>query len=88
MIRVGIDSISDKSLPNKITNVYTLGATAFALFSDYARSHEAWALGDEAFIAATKAVSDNRDDRQQCQALRLHIYVLTNHDYVVANPPS
>lgn len=50
---------------DEITNVYTLGATAFALFSDYNRSTETWPLGEKAFDVVSKAVSDNRNERQQ-----------------------
>ena len=50
---------------DEVTNVYTVGATAFALFSDYDRSHAAWPLDDKTFAVASKAVSDARSDRQQ-----------------------
>ncbi|MEG1426673.1 MAG: HAD family hydrolase [Oscillospiraceae bacterium] len=50
---------------DEITNVYTLGATAFSLFSDSDRSPDVWPLSKESYIVAQKAVSDNRDDRQQ-----------------------
>lgn len=50
---------------DEITNVYTLGATAFALFSDYDRSREAWPLNDKTFEVAAKAVSRERQNRQQ-----------------------
>jgi len=50
---------------DEITNVYTLGATAFALFGDYNRTREKWQLSDKLFEVATKAVSDNRTLRQQ-----------------------
>lgn len=50
---------------DEITNVYTIGALAFALFSDYSRTREAWTLRDELYQIAFKAVSDDRNKRQQ-----------------------
>ena len=50
---------------DEITNVYTAGATAFALFGNYNRTREAWQLGDAAFHVAVKAVSEDRKDRYQ-----------------------
>lgn len=50
---------------DEITNVYTAGALAFALFGKYKRTRNAWQLSDAAFLAATKAVSDHRSDRYQ-----------------------
>ncbi|MCH5317871.1 MAG: serine/threonine protein kinase [Eubacterium sp.] len=50
---------------DKITNVYTAGAFAFALFGRYERNFEKWSLSKELFDVALKAVSDNRDERQQ-----------------------
>jgi serine/threonine-protein kinase len=50
---------------DEVTNVYTIGATAFALFSDYERSHEAWPLSDKTFEVVAKAISDDRQNRQQ-----------------------
>jgi len=50
---------------DEITNVYTLGATAFALFGEYYRTREKWQLSEELFAVAKKAVSDNRSERQQ-----------------------
>jgi serine/threonine-protein kinase len=45
--------------------VYTMGATAFCLFSDYDRSPEAWPLSPELYAIAKRAVSDERGERQQ-----------------------
>lgn len=45
------------------TNVYTAGATAFALFANYNREREAWLLSDELYEIALKAVSDKREER-------------------------
>ena len=50
---------------DEITNVYTAGATAFALFGNYNRTRDAWQLGDTAFNVAIKAVSNDRKDRYQ-----------------------
>lgn len=38
---------------------------AFALFADYNRSSEAWALSDELYEIALKAVCDERQKRRQ-----------------------
>ena len=50
---------------DEITNVYTQGATAFALFSDYDRSREAWPLDGKLYEVAIRAVSHDRNIRQQ-----------------------
>ena len=50
---------------DEITNVYTVGATAFALFGEYNRTREKWQLSDKLFEIAVKAVSDDRTKRQQ-----------------------
>lgn len=51
---------------DEITNVYVMGATAFALFGGgIARSIEKWRLGDELYKVALKAVNDKREKRQQ-----------------------
>ncbi|HIR35669.1 MAG TPA: serine/threonine protein kinase [Candidatus Faecimorpha stercoravium] len=50
---------------DEITNVYTLGATAFALFSESVRTREAWPLSDRLYQVAIKAVSEDRAMRQQ-----------------------
>ena len=50
---------------DEITNVYTLGATAFALFGEYNRTRDKWQLSDKLFEVATRAVSDDRTKRQQ-----------------------
>lgn len=47
------------------TNVYTLGAMAFALFGYYKRDLENWTLSKELYNVAVKAISDSRDNRQQ-----------------------
>ena len=50
---------------DEITNVYTVGATAFALFGGYSRTRDNWQLSDKLFEIVTKAVSDDRSQRQQ-----------------------
>ena len=47
------------------TNVYTVGAVAFALFGGYSRTRDKWQLSEKLFGIATKAVSDDRSQRQQ-----------------------
>lgn len=50
---------------DEITNVYTLGAMAFALFGNYKRNFENWSLNKNLYNVAVKATSDNRDSRYQ-----------------------
>lgn len=50
---------------DEITNVYTAGAFAFALFGGYERRPETWTLGKALFKVAQRAVSRNRGSRQQ-----------------------
>jgi serine/threonine-protein kinase len=51
---------------DEITNVYTMGATAFALFGDERdRCTEKWQLCKALFDVAKRAVSDEREKRQQ-----------------------
>lgn len=50
---------------DEITNVYTLGAMAFALFGNYKRDLENWQLSKDLYNVAVKATSDNRDSRYQ-----------------------
>lgn len=45
---------------DEITNVYTLGATAFSLFADSDCSRDAWPLDERRYSVAMKAVSENR----------------------------
>ena len=54
-------------LIDEITNVYTMGATAFRLFSknERDRSPETWTLNTALYDVAKRAVSDERDQRQQ-----------------------
>ena len=51
---------------DEITNVFTMGATAFELFGGTRdRSYEKWALSKELYDVAKQAVSDERNSRQQ-----------------------
>jgi len=50
---------------DEITNVYTMGATAFSLFAYGNRSHDAWPLSMTMYDVAKKAINDDRVDRQQ-----------------------
>jgi len=42
-----------------------MGATAFCLFAGSDRSQEAWPLSEERYAVVKKAVSGERDGRQQ-----------------------
>ncbi|HEX2945623.1 MAG TPA: serine/threonine protein kinase [Clostridia bacterium] len=53
------------ALLDEVTNVYTMGATAFMLFSNYDRSPEAWPLDGKLYSVVKRAVSDTRIQRQQ-----------------------
>ena len=46
------------------TNVYTLGAMAFALFGDFDRTKEKWTLSEARYQVAKRAVSDVPQMRQ------------------------
>ncbi|WP_257141219.1 serine/threonine protein kinase [Bacillus sp. AFS015802] len=51
---------------DEITNVYVMGATAFALFGgEKDRSMGKWRLSGELYEVALRAVSDDREKRQQ-----------------------
>jgi serine/threonine-protein kinase len=52
-------------LLDEVTNVYTMGATAFMLLADGDRSPEAWPLDMKLYDVVKKAVSDARKQRQQ-----------------------
>lgn len=49
---------------DEITNVYTMGAMAFALFGNYKRNLENWSLSEALFHVAVKAIQDDREKRQ------------------------
>ena len=48
---------------DETTNVYTLGAIAFALFANYRREKEQWPLTPELFCVAEKATRNERNER-------------------------
>jgi serine/threonine-protein kinase len=51
---------------DEITNVYTMGATAFAFFgNERDRCLEQWVLSKDMYEVAKRAVSDERNQRQQ-----------------------
>jgi len=50
---------------DEVTTVYTMGATAFCLFTDSDRSSEKWPLSPELYAVVKKATNDNRSQRQQ-----------------------
>jgi len=56
---------TDGALVDEVTNVYTMGATAFCLFAAGDRSREAWPLSDAQYAVVSKAVSRDRGLRQQ-----------------------
>lgn len=50
---------------DEVTNVYTLGALAFALFGNYCRDRAHWQLNSRLYKVAQRAVSNIRSERQQ-----------------------
>lgn len=50
---------------DEITNVYTAGAVAFALFGDYNRTYDKWSLSEALYLVVVKATNYNRGLRQQ-----------------------
>jgi len=50
---------------DEITNVYTMGATAFSLFAYGNRSRDVWTLNTSLYEVAKRAVSDERSARHQ-----------------------
>jgi serine/threonine-protein kinase len=50
---------------DEVTNVYTMGATAFCLFADSKREQEDWTLSPELYAVVKKATSGERLKRQQ-----------------------
>jgi len=50
---------------DELTNVYTMGATAFFLFSDSDRSPEKWPLDMRLYDVVKRATSDERGQRQR-----------------------
>jgi hypothetical protein len=52
-------------LVDEISNVYTLGATAFVFFAEEQRSADKWTLNSDLYEVAKKAVNLKRNKRQQ-----------------------
>lgn len=50
---------------DEISNVYLMGATAFALFADFERTPEKWQLNQQLYAVALKAINADRSRRQQ-----------------------
>ncbi len=48
---------------DQVTNVYTAGAVAFALFGGYRRERENWQLDSRRFAAVSRAVDEDRSRR-------------------------
>ena len=56
---------TDSAVIDEVTNVYTMGATAFCLFADSDRTLKKWPLSERLYTVVKRAVSDERDERQQ-----------------------
>jgi serine/threonine-protein kinase len=56
---------TDGAVIDEVTNVYTMGATAFCLFADSDRSLEKWSLSENLYNIVNCAASDERSERQQ-----------------------
>ncbi|MDR1641297.1 MAG: hypothetical protein LBT59_16520 [Clostridiales bacterium] len=56
---------TDGAVVDEITNVYTMGATAFCLFADSDRTLEKWPLSEELYEVIKGATSNDRGMRQQ-----------------------
>lgn len=52
-------------LVDEVSNVYTMGATAFVFFAEEQQSREKWTLSGKLYEVAKKAVSIKRSQRQQ-----------------------
>ena len=50
---------------DEVSNVYLMGATAFALLANYDRTAENWPLDAKLYETAKRATSDERNNRQQ-----------------------
>jgi serine/threonine-protein kinase len=62
---VSPEECADDEIIDEITNVYTMGATAFSLFSFGERTAKAWPLSQALYDVVRRAVSDERGKRQQ-----------------------
>ncbi|MCL2571615.1 MAG: hypothetical protein FWE11_04350 [Defluviitaleaceae bacterium] len=61
---------------DEVTMVYTMGATAFSIFTDYDRSYGKWTMGKPLYDVVKKAVSNDRDMRQQSIRQFMHEWQL------------
>jgi len=59
------EELTQDAVLDEITTVYTMGQTAFELFADSNRLPEAWTLSAETYALIKRAVSNDRDQRQQ-----------------------
>ena len=62
---VSPEECTDGAIIDEVTNVYTMGAIAFCLLADSDRSPEKWPLSERLYDVVRRAVSDERDERQQ-----------------------
>jgi len=62
---VSPEECAEDEVIDEITNVYTMGATAFALFAYGNRTLDKWTLSKGLYDVALKAVSNERESRQQ-----------------------
>jgi len=76
----------DGAVVDEVTNVYTMGATAFSLFADSDRSRDAWPLGDQLFDVVKRATSDDRSQRQQSIQQLLNEWDLCNKQFDLQDP--
>jgi len=59
------EEIRIAGLVDEISNVYTMGATAFVFFAEEQQSNKKWTLSGDLYEVAKKAVSKPRNQRQQ-----------------------
>lgn len=59
---------------DEVTNVYAMGALAFALFAECSRKPEEWTLSPALYAVAKKATSDDRNERYASLAALLEAW--------------
>ena len=74
---------TDGAVVDEVTNVYTMGATAFCLFADSSRSRAAWPLSDRQYDVVARATSDDRSQRQQSIAELMSEWHAASHGEAV-----
>ncbi|MDR1328031.1 MAG: phosphotransferase [Oscillospiraceae bacterium] len=62
---VSPEEVTQGAVMDEITTVHTMGQTAFALFSGSDRTPEKWPLDMRLYAVVKRAISDNRNERQQ-----------------------